>query len=1027
MKLISENTESTVVARFERKATKRVTYQSEAQLEDALIAQLQSQGYEFLDIHTEEELIANLRKQIERLNHIQFTENEWKGFFGPKIANTGSGIAEKTDLLQSDRTAQLLLWRDDNTMQNIMLLDKRYIHENHLQVIRQYTPTDGKHKTRYDVTILVNGLPMVHIELKRRGVAIKEAFNQINRYERDSFWADNGLFDYIQLFVISNGTETKYYSNTTRRQHVDMKKGRQVNHQVQTSNSFEFTSYWADRENNIIPDLEDFTSTFFQKNTLLQVLIRYCVFTANRNLLVMRPYQISATEAILQQILIASNKRLYGSLDAGGYIWHTTGSGKTLTSFKTAQLCTRLFDDIEKVLFVVDRKDLDYQTVREYDRFQKDCVSSNTSTAKLKQQISNTDPTKKIVITTIQKLTQFCKSEQDHPIFDKQVVIIFDECHRSQFGEMRKTIVHRFKKWYIFGFTGTPIFPQNAGNQLATTEQLFGKRLHTYTVINAIADHNVLPFRVEYIKTIGTKNAIPDEQVRGIDAERALMDSQRVHNIVEYTLAHFDQKTKRNDCYKLEERRVSGFNSIFACASIPAAIQYYREFQRQMADMNPDERLKIALIYSFGANEEELDNSGLLDEENSDSIEGLDASSRDALDSAIRDYNEIFSTNFSTDSSRFPNYYKDISERMKKRELDMLVVVNMFLTGFDATTLNTLWVDKNLRLHGLMQAYSRTNRILNSIKTFGNIVCFRNLEKETNDAIALFGDKDANGLVLLKTYEEYLNGFTDEKGNIKPGFKELVAVLEAQYPLSTDIRLMGEQTERDFIHIFGAYLKLRNILTTFDRFAEDKDTIISPSAEQDYTSRYLDLREKYRKHTEGEVADINDDLVFEIELIKQVEINIDYILALIEKKKALNDPNDPKDLKDPLEDLINKAIGSSPALRNKRQLIEEFISRYSTSADIMGQWQKYIREQAKTQLEAIITDEKLNHDKTIAFMRRAFQIGEIEENGTAISDCLPRLPLFGEAGSSRAETKQRVIDRFHDYYDRFHDIYEFDM
>ena len=1029
MKLISENPQSTVVSKYEYKPSSRTAYQSEAQLEDALIEQLKAQGYEYLDIHTSEELELNLRKQLELLNGITFTDNEWKGFFRTHLANQGASYKDKTTLLQDDKTSQLVLIRDDRTFQNIKLIDKKHIHENRLQVIHQYKADSGKRKCRYDVTILVNGLPLVHIELKKRGVAIKEAFNQINRYHRDAFGIDNGLFDYVQLFVISNGTETKYYSNTTSRgafTELNRKKPNDapLEDGTKTCDSFEFTSYWADAENTPIRELTDFTTTFFARHTLLNILTRYCVFTADQKLMVMRPYQIAATEAILQKILISTNQRKMGTIDAGGYIWHTTGSGKTLTSFKTAQLCTQL-EYVDKVLFVVDRKDLDYQTMREYEKFKKGCVSHNKSTAVLHEQLSKDKD--RIIITTIQKLNQFCKSEQKHPIYDKHVVIIFDECHRSQFGDMHKLIVKRFHKYHIFGFTGTPIFAENAQQALLTTPQLFGDCLHTYTVINAIADENVLPFRVEYIKTVGTKEGIDDAQVRDIDRERALLAPERIHNIVEYILQHFDQKTYRNRSYKLDDKRVTGFNSILATASIDAAKLYYTEFQRQQDLLPEEKRLKIAIIYSYGANEE-VELNGILDEENSDSAAKLDQSSRDFLEAAIADYNEMFGgLNYNTSSDQFGNYYKDLSNRMKNRELDMLIVVNMFLTGFDATTLNTLWVDKNLRQHGLMQAYSRTNRILNTIKQFGNIVCFRNLEQETNDAITLFGDKNACNIVLLKSYDDYINGYTDENGKKHIGFAKIAEALTQLYPLSSATGVSpewignGEEKEKEFIRLFGSYLRMVNLLNTFDRFEADKENYISDFAEQDYKSVYLDLNEKYRHHTEGDVVDINDDLTFEIELIKQVEINIDYILDLIAKKygkdKVANGPT--------LEELLSKAIGSSPALRNKRDLIDAFVKRYSPDKEVGKQWAAFVHEQAQQQLDEIITTENLKREQTLAFVRKAFQTGEVEMQGTAITQCLPPLPLFSP-NNEREQTKARVLAKLCDYFDRFYDIYDFE-
>lgn len=735
--IVSSDNASTVVAEYSAEYRAGKDYQSEAQLEQDFIKRLSEQGYEYIRVTNETGLVLNLRRQLEALNGYTFTDSEWERFFADAIANKNEGIVEKTRKIQDDYVQ--ILKRDDNTTKNIILIDKKNIHNNRLQVINQYETEDGTHSNRYDVTILVNGLPLVHIELKRRGVAIREAFNQINRYQRESFWAASGLFEYVQIFVISNGTHTKYYSNTTRFQHIKESSGDARKSKKKTSNSFEFTSYWADGTNKIIPDLVDFTKTFFAKHTILNILTRYCVFTAEELLLVMRPYQIAATERILNRIEVANNYKKYGSVEGGGYIWHTTGSGKTLTSFKTAQLATAL-PYIDKVLFVVDRKDLDYQTMREYDRFEKGAANSNTSTAVLKKQLE--DPTAKIIITTIQKLGVFIGKYKNHEVFGKRIVLIFDECHRSQFGEMHQAITKAFKKYHIFGFTGTPIFAVNAGTSgsplLRTTEQAFGDKLHTYTIVDAINDGNVLPFRIDYVNTIKMPENIQDAQVRAIDTEKALAAPERITEVVSYVLEHFDQKTKRQSFYSHKGRRMAGFNSIFAASSIPVACQYYTEFKRQLEESGRN--LNIAMIYSFSVNEEEPD-----EEFDNDK---LDKTSREFLQSAIDDYNKMFNTNFDTSSDKFQNYYKDLSLRVKNREVDLLIVVNMFLTGFDATTLNTLWVDKNLKYHGLIQAFSRTNRILNSVKTFGNIVCFRDLKKATDDAIALFGDREAGGVVL---------------------------------------------------------------------------------------------------------------------------------------------------------------------------------------------------------------------------------------------------------------------------------------
>ena len=794
-----------------------------------------------------------------------------------------------------------VLKRDDNMTKNITLIDRKNIHNNRLQVINQYVIGQAEgaaYDNRYDVTILVNGLPLVHVELKRRGVAIREAFNQIERYQRDSFWAGSGLFEYVQIFVISNGTNTKYYSNSTRSNAIkeattrSPKKGK-------TSNSFEFTSFWADANNKVIPDLIDFTKTFFAKHTLLNVLTRYCVFTSEKMLMVMRPYQITATERILNRIEIAHNYKKYGDIAAGGYIWHTTGSGKTLTSFKTARLATQL-PYIDKVLFVVDRKDLDYQTMKEYDRFEKGCADSNSSSAVLERQLRN--PKSHIIITTIQKLSTFIKKHKNHEAYSRQIVIIFDECHRSQFGDMHDAIVKAFQKYYMFGFTGTPIFPANAGARTNpkyfTTEQTFGDQLHAYTIVDAINDKNVLPFRVDYIKTMDLDADIDDEEVWNIDRKKAFEAPERISLVANYILDHFDQKTYRGDktyVYnaltniaevasadrgKVEEikrkQRLSGFNSIFAVSSVPMAKLYYDEFRRIIRN-DPTKNLKIAVIYSYAANEEEID--GILDEENPEDTSALDQNSRDFLESAISDYNEMFHTNYDTSSDKFQNYYKDVSLRMKNKELDLLIVVNMFLTGFDATTLNTLWVDKNLKMHGLIQAFSRTNRILNSIKSFGNIVCFRNLQKRVDAAISLFGDKNAGGIVLMKSFKDYYYGYESVDGKQMPGYTDMVEDLTTKFPL-IETQIIGEQNQKDFISLFGAILRMRNLLVSFDEFAEKE--LLTERDLQDYLGRYQDLRDEWkRKRENGESTDIIDDIVFEIELIKQIEINIDYILMLV--------------------------------------------------------------------------------------------------------------------------------------------------
>ena len=1031
--IVAQSSESTVVTEYKPQAKRSEAYQSEADLEKEFIRLLCELGYERLTIHKEADLIANLRTQLEKLNNYRFTDGEWKRFWNEVLANTNSGILEKTRLIQEDYVQ--VLRRDNGESKNIQLIDKKCIHNNSLQVINQYaisTEEGAAHDNRYDVTVLVNGLPLIHIELKRRGVPIREAFNQIDRYQRDSFWASSGLYEFVQIFVISNGTNTKYYSNTTRFNHIKDAKAQKAK-KSKTSNSFEFTSFWADANNRIIPDLVDFTKTFFCKHTILNILTRYCVFTAENMLLVMRPYQIVATERILNRIEIANNYKKYGTVAGGGYIWHTTGSGKTLTSFKTAQLATKL-NYIDKVLFVVDRKDLDYQTMKEYDRFEKGAANSNISTAILKRQLE--DDNARIIITTIQKLATFIKKNAGHSVFDKRVVIIFDECHRSQFGDMHQAITKYFKKYHLFGFTGTPIFAVNAGVSknpiLRTTEQAFGDQLHAYTIVDAINDKNVLPFRVDYIKTMDAEPDIDDKEVWDINREKAFLAPERIRLVTDYILTHFDQKTYRGDktyTYSVlqniaevasagskqqieeikQKQRVSGFNSIFAVSSVDAAKLYYAEFQRQMAE-NPQKRLKVAVIYSYGANEEETD--GILDEENPEDTSALDQSSRDFLDAAIRDYNGMFHTNYSTDGDKFQNYYKDVSLRMKNKELDLLIVVNMFLTGFDATTLNTLWVDKNLKMHGLIQAYSRTNRILNSIKVFGNIVCFRNLQKRTDDAISLFGDKEAGGIVLMRGYKDYYFGYEDADGKYHPGYQDMIEELTTKFPL-TEERITGEQRQKEFIVLFGAILRMRNLLTSFDEFAGSE--ILSERDFQDYLGRYQDLRDEWKNRKPGgEKEDITDDIVFEIELIKQIEINIDYILMLVQK---YHDSHcDDKEILI----TIQKAVDASPELRSKKALIETFIAGINDVSDVMLEWRTFVAEEKERQLVTIIQEENLKDEETRRFMDSAFRDGSVKTTGTDIDKLMPPISRFG--GGNRAEKKQTIIEKLKGFFDRFFGI-----
>jgi len=1023
-KVIIQQNESTVVAEYKSDLQRQKEYQSESDLENELIKQLRSQGYTFVDIHNNLDLILNLKQQLERLNNYSFSDNEWNEIFNKYIDNPNEEIVEKTRKIHEDFIYNLT--KDDGSTINIRLLDKKQIHNNQLQVIHQYE-VEGKRKNIYDVTILVNGLPLVHIELKRRGVSIREAFNQIRRYETDSFWADNGLYQFAQIFVISNGTETKYYSNTTR-ELASKETQNTSSTKKKTSHSFEFTSYWADAKNKNILDLYDFSATFLSKHTILNVLTKYCIFTVDNLLLVMRPYQIAATEKIVNQIDISHNSKKYGSIEAGGYIWHTTGSGKTLTSFKSARIATNL-DYIKKVLFIVDRKDLDYQTMKEYDKFEQGAANSNSSTSVLKKQLE--DPNARIIITTIQKLAIFIKKNDKHAIYQDEIVMIFDECHRSQFGDMHRDIVKAFKKYYIFGFTGTPIFAINASTSskfptLKTTEQTFGRELHTYTIVNAIHDGNVLPFRIDYLNTAKANEDLDDsEEVYDIKREEALLDDRRIAENVKYTLEHFAQKTKRNEkaysfskllnveevakskyqsrlTKNVEDRqsiKTTGFNAIFAVASIKAAKKYYTEINRQQKSIVPVSRLKVATIFSWSPNES-LD--GIFDE-NNESTEKLDKSSRDFLEEAIKDYNVMFGTSYNTSSDKFQNYYKDLSLRVKNKEVDLLIVVNMFLTGFDATTLNTIWVDKKVRMHGLIQAFSRTNRILNSIKTFGNVICFRNLETQVNKAISIFGDKDAGGIVLLKSFKEYYEGYLGFKG-----YKNLVADLLSEFPIG--IEIIGEKAEKAFISLFNQLLKTKNILSSFDDF--EGMQILTDFDYQDYQSIYLSIYEKYKRVRNADAEQINEEIEFEIELVKSVEVNIDYILMLVDKFH--DDQTGDKEIE------IRKAIDSSPSLRNKKDLILNFIASLTVDASITDEWKEYIDNKKEEELDKIIAEELLDSAEAKSFILEAFRNGEIKETGTAIVKVLPPISMFeSKGGMSRTEKKKHVLERLIEFFNRF--------
>jgi len=991
---IAITSESTVVAELDSESTRAKAYETESELEAALIELLKDQAYEYLQITDESALLANLKIQIEKLNKVEFTDTEWERFFTESISSEKDGVIEKTRRFQEDHIR--VLKRDNGESKNIYLIDKQYIHNNSVQVLNQYE-AEGVRKNRYDVTVLVNGLPLVHIELKRRGVDIREAFNQINRYQHDSFWAGSGLYQYIQIFVISNGTYTKYYSNTVRDQHIKEASG---NTRVKkTSNSYEFTSWWADANNKPIYDLISFGKTFFAKHSLLNILTKYCVFTSDQMLLTMRPYQIVATERILQKIVMSENQKTLGTIDAGGYVWHTTGSGKTLTSFKTAQIASKM-PSVDKVLFVVDRKDLDYQTMKEYNRFQEGAANASNSTKQLQERLE--DPSAKIIITTIQKLSKFIALNPNHAVQDKRVVLIFDECHRSQFGDMHSSIKKAFSNYNLFGFTGTPIFAANSssGNNpnLRTTEQAFGVKLHNYTIVDAITDKNVLPFRVDYVNTFKKSEKLVDRDVSAIDTEKALLAPERITKIAEYILEHFDQKTRRNEAYTLSNKRVSGFNSLMATASIDAAKRYYAIFKELQKDKSSDSQLKIGIIYSFAPNEDE--EGGLLPEEEFEAS-NLDASSRNFLEEAIKDYNAMFSMNFDTSSDGFQAYYKDLSEKLKKREIDLVIVVNMFLTGFDSTTLNTLWVDKNLRLHGLLQAYSRTNRILNSIKTYGNIVCFRDLEQATNDSISLFGNKDAGGIVILKPFREYYGEYASLVSELTSKFNP------GDLPAS-------ETEQREFVNLYNKILRLQNILKSFDDFKGNE--LLPERTFQDYQSTYIEIYQNLNGKVIGDKESIIEDLVFEIELVKQVEINVDFILILIRGLQGAS-ASENKEIKAK----INKTVLSSFSLRSKKDLIEKFIESINNDSDVEGQWRKFVEEAKIEELGKIIADENLDAQETVAFINKALADGELKSAGTAVTKLLPAKNMFSPSYEHSLQ-KFMVIEKLKAFFDRFSNL-----
>ncbi|WP_455087775.1 type I restriction endonuclease subunit R [Parvimonas micra] len=984
---IAEMTGGIILAHYDK--NNRVgggSYQSEAELERELIANLVSQGYERLKFTTSEELYGNLKVQIERLNNVSFSKSEWDRFLTEYLDSPKDGMIEKTRKIQEDYIYDFTF--DDGHLQNIKIIDKKNIHNNFLQVVNQVTAGE-KNQNRYDVTILVNGLPLVHIELKKRGVNLHEAFNQIHRYSKESFNLDHSLYKFVQIFVISNGTYTRYFANTTAR----------------NKNNYEFTCEWADAKNKVIRDLEDFTKTFFEKRVLLEVLTKYCVFDASNTLLIMRPYQIAATERILWKIKSSYEGKKAGTAEAGGFIWHTTGSGKTLTSFKTARLATNL-DFIDKVFFVVDRKDLDYQTMKEYKRFQEDSVNGSKDTKELKKSIEKDD--NRIVVTTIQKLNEFVKKNPNHPIYDKQCVLIFDECHRSQFGDAQKNIRKSFKKYYQFGFTGTPIFAENSlkGD---TTSGTFGAQLHCYVITDAIRDGKVLKFKVDYNNITPKFKEIEmetdEEKLKKLE-KKMLMHPERITEITKYILKVFDTKTHRNEFYDLKHRRLNGFNAMFAVQSVEAVKLYYEEFQKQQESLPEEKRLKVATIYSFSANEEPSA-IGEIEDENFEPS-AMDSTAKEFLNRAINDYNKLFKTNFSTEGKEFQNYYSDLSNRVKNKEVDLLIVVGMFLTGFDAPTLNTLFVDKNLRYHGLIQAFSRTNRILNKVKTFGNIVCFRNLERATEDAIKTFGDENSVNVILEKSYDEYINGFTDEETGKKfKGYKDICEEIIAKFPDPTEIVL--EADKKEFVQLFGELLKAENILRNFDEF-ESFEKIISDRQMQDMKSVYVDIREsilneRRSKEAEGEQIDFSD-VEFQIDLLKTDEINLDYILALILEKAREND--DIESLKAEVRRVIRSSLGT----RAKEDLIMEFISKTRLSElkntdDIIETFYEFAKKEKVVKINQLIAEENLN-EKANRFIEKSISKGYVEYAGDELDGIIPPL---SRRGGVREKKKEIVLEK----------------
>ena len=982
---IAEMTNGIILANYEEILQVQDTYQSEKELEDGMIRDLESQGYERFYGKTSEELYKNLKIQIERLNKVAFTDKEWERFLVEYLDCPNDGMIEKTRKIQENYIYDFIF--DDGHLKNIKIIDKKNIHNNILQVCNQIKQK-GKHKNRYDVTILVNGLPLVHIELKKRGVSLHEAFSQIDRYGKESFNAENSLYKFVQIFVISNGTYTRYFANTTAR----------------NKNHYEFTCEWADAKNKVIRDLKDFTATFFEKRTILEVLTKYCVFDSNDILLIMRPYQIAATERILWKIESSYQNKKSGKIEAGGFIWHTTGSGKTLTSFKTAKLATEL-EYIDKVFFVVDRKDLDYQTMKEYQKFQPDSVNGSKDTKELKRSIEKQD--NKIVVTTIQKLNEFVKKNPSHEIYDKHCVIIYDECHRSQFGDAQKNIRKSFKNYYQFGFTGTPIFPENAlGSD--TTAGIFGAQLHSYVITDAIRDKKVLKFKVDYndirAKFKAAETETDDKKLKELE-KRMLLHPERISKIVEYILKVYNTKTHRNEYYNIKQKRLNGFNAIFAVQSVEAAKLYYEEFQKQQENLPEEKRLKVATIYSFAANEERNAIGDIPDENFEPSA--MESTSKEFLDKVISDYNDYFKTNFSTNGSEFQNYYKDLSKKVKDKKIDILIVVGMFLTGFDAPTLNTLFVDKNLRYHGLIQAFSRTNRILNKVKTFGNIVCFRDLEKATKNAIKTFGDENSVNVILEKSYNDYINGFKDEEtGKSIKGYVSLCNEIVEKFPKPVEIE--KNQDKKEFAELFGELLKTENILKNFDEF-ENFEKIISDRQMQDMKSVYVDICEEIRnagKDDSNEEGIDFSDIEFQIDLLKTDEINLDYILELILEKTKEHD--DIETLKSEIRRVIRTSLGT----RAKENLVINFINKtdlkkLKNNVEILDAFYKYAKEEKKEKIDELVKDENLKEDSR-RFIEKSINKGFVDYAGSELDSILP--PTSRRKGA-REVKKQSVLEK----------------